>query len=90
MLCGGLEGGDGMGGGREAGEGEGRSTLRADSCCWTAETNTTSYSTYPPIKSKFKKRSERQTLTNLVMNYHTSHLLFSGPILPFYKSFPLL
>ena len=51
MLCGGLEEGDGMGGGREAGEGEGRSRLRADSC-WTAETNT-SYSTYPPIKSKF-------------------------------------
>lgn len=64
--------------------GRGHSGLRVDSCCWAAETNTTSYSSYPPIKSKFKKevkRCEHQTVTNLVMNYHTSDHSSPGPFL---------
>ena len=46
----------GMGAGeREAQEGEDVCTLMADSHCCAAETNTTSYSNYSPIKNKLKK-----------------------------------
>ena len=41
VLCDDLEGWDGSGGGREALEGGDIWTHRADSCCYTAETNAT-------------------------------------------------
>ena len=42
-----------MGGGRESQEGGDVGVLRDDSCC-RAETNTTLYSNYTPIKIKIK------------------------------------
>ena len=77
-----------MGGGREAGKGADKVYLGLTHVVGQLKP-TASYSGYPPIKSNSKKRSGRQALTNLVMGYHTSHPLFSGPILPFYKSLPL-
>ena len=50
MLCDDLEGR--MGGGKEAQEGG--YIVMTDLCCCMAETNTTLYSHYPPIKNKFK------------------------------------
>jgi len=49
---------DGVGSGREVQEGEDVSTLMADSCCYTAEVNTTLESNYPPIKNESKTRTQ--------------------------------
>ena len=54
------------GGGREAQEGVDTYTLRAGSCCHTAETNTTLQSNCPPIENKLKKEN---TQLNGVVRY---------------------
>ena len=52
MFCDNLEGWNVVGGGREAQEGGNKCIPIADSCCCMAETNTTLWGNYPPIKSK--------------------------------------
>ena len=51
-------------GGREAEEGGGICMHMADSCCCTAETNTTLQSNYSPIKNKklnsFQKKKKKK------------------------------
>ena len=49
---------DGVGGWKEVQEGGDICILMADSCCCRAETNTTLYSNYPPIKNKLKKEKK--------------------------------
>ena len=51
MFCDDREGWDG-GSGKEALGGRGIRIHRADGLCCTAETNTTFYNYYPPIKTK--------------------------------------
>ena len=52
VFCDNLEGWNVVGGGREAQEGGNKCIPIADSCCCMAETNTTLWGNYPPIKSK--------------------------------------
>ena len=54
MLCDNLGRWDGVGGGREVGEGRDICISMADPCCCMTETNTILQSNYPLIKKKKK------------------------------------
>ena len=56
MLCDNLGRWDGVGGGREVGEGRDICISMADPCCCMTETNTILQSNYPLIKKKKKKK----------------------------------
>ena len=64
MLCDnsavGAMGEDRVGVGKEVQEGGDICILMTDLCCCMAETNTTLYSNYSPIKNKLKKRKKRK------------------------------
>ena len=67
MLCEDLEGCGGRCG-REEQEGGETCILMADSCCCTAETNTTLKSSYPLIKNKIKREySESWSVTAVLL-----------------------